>query len=221
MGLSIVMLGYLIKEIQHYNSQRTLVLQTTKEKENIMGIQVKMFANGVKAVLQSKGKGRELLQVFDKENCMVAQREILSEVSKRDGSRILSKISIRENKDADGLFEYMRTITEKNGAWHSYRRVTSGDGYSQYMNNCTKLSNGKDIYYYQKLLFDEPIIRDFPLLKKTNLPMPPNAKNIEVMETRSKMWNQWFDFKKSKQREPVKPMMPKSLEKQIAKILEG
>lgn len=176
-----------------------------------MAPQIKMFANGVKSVLTSKGNGRSLLQVFDRENCMIAQREIQSKKGLFPGSKTIEKLTLRKNKESEGMIEYLSSTTGQNGSCASSRVVCREFGDELFCNN----NMHNDIYYFQESTYGQnnALKRlDFPLLKKTN---QTKTKYDELRETMDNMWKQWFNPKSKGQ---VKPMMPKSLEKQITSM---
>ena len=115
-----------------------------------MAPQVKLLANGIKAVLTAqRGSKPGLLQVFDKDNCMIAHREVLSKVNKQ-GERTLEKLTLRDNKYMDQQIEYLETTTRKDGSWSSSRTVDIyGDCYINY--NDIK-SGKKSVDYYKEVI---------------------------------------------------------------------
>lgn len=154
-----------------------------------MAPQIKIFANGVKSVLTSKGNGRSLLQVFDKENCMIAQREIQSKKGLFPGSKTIEKLTLRKDKESDGMIEYLSSTTGRNSSWSSSRIVYPEFGDKLYHNG----NIGNDIYYFQESTYGQnnALKRlDFPLLKKTN---QTKTKYDELIETMDNMWKQWFN----------------------------
>ena len=77
-----------------------------------MSLQVKMFTNGMKAVLREQcGTSPALLRVFDKKGCMVAQREILKSRT-FDGTKALEKMTL--NADKFGTLEKTYKSVEYN-----------------------------------------------------------------------------------------------------------
>lgn len=174
-------------------------------------MQIKLFDNGVKSILTPNGKGRKLLQVFDKENCMISQREIQSGTSLLRGSKELSKITLRQNKETAGMIESLKTYTEPNGAWASSRVLHYQGGDVFINNNITWRDGEKDAFYFKESISDNLDLKylDFPLLKKANR---TKTKYDELVETLDNMRKQWFNPQAKGQ---VKPMMPKNLEKHI------
>lgn len=179
-----------------------------------MGLQqIKMFSNGVKAVLTPKGKGRQLMQVFDKENCMIAQREVQTRTSALTGSKTLEKLTLRQNKEGANMVEYLATTSHPTRSWSSRRIVRPEYSDSVFINNNITYAGGeKDAHYFQEFFWNNSDLKHlkFPLLKRTN---QTKTKFEEVRETLSAMWGQWYNPSNKGQ---VKPMMPKSLEKLIA-----
>ena len=77
-----------------------------------MSLQVKMFTNGMKAVLREQyGTTPALLRVFDKKGCLVAQREILKSRT-FDGTKALEKMTL--NADKYGTLEKTYKSVEYN-----------------------------------------------------------------------------------------------------------
>lgn len=77
-----------------------------------MSLQVKMFTNGMKAVLREQsGISPALLRVFDKKGYMVAQREILKSKT-FDGTKALEKMTL--NADKFGTLEKTYKSVEYN-----------------------------------------------------------------------------------------------------------
>ena len=177
-----------------------------------MGMQVKLFENGVKAVLMPKGKGRQLMQIFNKENCMIAQREIKSDVFK-DGTRRLEKLTLRKNKCEEGMIEHLTinsslTPSSKYG-WASRRTVQPEYSDSVFINDNWSGLGDKGLYYFQEK--GNSALNTLPLLSKTN---QTKTKLDEIRETFDAMFCQWYNPRTGLFR--TKPMMPKSIQEQIA-----
>lgn len=79
-----------------------------------MSLQVKMFTNGMKAILREQsGTSPALLRVSDKKGCMVAQREILKSKT-FDGTKALEKMTL--NADEYGVLEKTYKSVEYNSS---------------------------------------------------------------------------------------------------------
>lgn len=180
-----------------------------------MASQIKFFTNGVKAILrEQRGKKPALLQIFDSENCMVAQREIKSNIQ-RDGSRKLEKISLRQAKEGQNQIEYMSTIAENSGAWNSYRAVLPECSDDVFINQHVKFSNLTSMSEYHKEFTNNCTALNFfgfPLKKPSTHPM---SKLEELRATLDKMYQQWYNPQTGELRESVKPMMSSSVKKEF------
>ena len=180
-----------------------------------MGLQVKIFTNGVKAILkEQRGKKPALLQVFDSENCMVAQREIQSRVQ-RDGSRTLEKITLRQANEGQNQIEYISTTVGNSGRWNSYRAVLPEYSDEVYINQNMTLSNMLRQSEYHKEFKNHCMALNFlgfPLQKATATPM---TKFEELKATLDRMYQQWYNPKTCELRESVKPMMSSSVKKEF------
>jgi len=183
-----------------------------------MGItlrQVKLFANGVKAVLQPATKKKQsVLRLFDKEGCMIAQREIQNR--SQFGSRVLEKITLRSNKN-DGNVE---TILKYNGG-NGFRkevRAAAPRNYNRF--NVTEKTIERSGETYSHSYTDDAcgLMTEIPLLRPasyetllTNLrkkygetAATQMVKKLEVDRTLNRMKQQWFNGKHA--RPQVKPM---------------
>lgn len=77
-----------------------------------MAPQIKMFANGMKAVLTSaKGNKPSVLRVFDKNGCLTAQRTIRSVHLQEN--RTLEKMTLTAQKDEDGVVNLAKNYVGK------------------------------------------------------------------------------------------------------------
>lgn len=177
-----------------------------------MAPQVKLLANGIKAVLTAqRGSKPGLLQVFDKDNCMIAHREVLSKVNKQ-GERTLEKLTLRDNKYMDQQIEYLETTTRKDGSWSSSRTVDIyGDCYINY--NDIKSGKKSVDYYKEESPFGKSYgyCRNFPLLKSTRT---TTTKAEEIDSTLSLMLNQWFKPGYI-ERETPRPLLTPAKEKML------
>lgn len=172
---------------------------------------VKIFDNGMKVVLMQSAKRPALLQVFDKDNCMLAQREIKSTV-KKDGSKLLEKLTIRQSKNADSQIEYLSIKTNPSDTflWNSRRAVCVNDSDNVYINQRESDFHG-DSYseYHIESMGNNQDFRDlkFPFVKPRIIPM---SKLDELKLTLNKMWEQWHT-PTGKFRKNFKPLMPRSV----------
>ncbi|MGN0030395.1 MAG: hypothetical protein ACI37Q_00395 [Candidatus Gastranaerophilaceae bacterium] len=180
-----------------------------------MVTQVKLFGNGIKTILKrQRGKRPALLQIFDSENCMIAQRECISRVRK-DGSRELQKITLRQSKDSQGQIEYLSTIADKSGGWNSYRGVLPQYSDDIFINQHSNFPNLENLTEYHKEYIGRSGLfkyLDFPLLKASTQPM---TKLEELNSTLDRMFRQWYLPKSCKLKEKVNPMMSSSIKKEF------
>ena len=104
--------------------KNTQITQITQEEKN-MALQVKLFTNGIKAVLrEQRGNQPTVLRMFDKDGCMVAQRKILSK-HYTTGERTLEKVTLKADYhdayDIDLKKEYKAVTFDAKDKMNSFR----------------------------------------------------------------------------------------------------
>lgn len=87
-----------------------------------MGLQVKLFANGIKAVLKPETKNSQaVLKLFNKDGCLISQREIQNKTN--EGTRVLEKLTLRANDKGEKSIETLRKDILAKGYSIEHREV--------------------------------------------------------------------------------------------------
>ena len=152
--------------------------------------QVKLFANGVKAVLTPANKkninSSSVLRIFDKDGCLIAHREIRN-LLKFNGT--MDKLTIRKDKSfgANGRSIIRELFVKRNKrAKMEYTKwtQTSKGGYKRTVQQGRKGIAVPD---------DSSLYEGMPLLSRTPV---GTSKEDEVLTLLGKMRQQWFKPKK-------------------------
>ena len=153
--------------------------------------QVKLFANGVKAVLTPANKknvnSSSVLRIFDKDGCLIVHRETRN-LLKFNGT--MDKLTLRKDKSFSACGESITReliVKRSKRAKADYTKWTqsSKDGYAGTVQHGRKGTPVPD---------NDPLLCEgMPLLSRTPVGM---SKDKEVLTLLDKMCQQWFKFEK-------------------------
>lgn len=76
-----------------------------------MYTQIKVFANGIKAILKPQIKSSAILKIFDKDGCMIAQRKICRSYC----PSVVEKMTLKADKAGQMSKEYKLSGFDENG----------------------------------------------------------------------------------------------------------